>query len=331
VTTVAILGGGFMGATHASGFRAAGDRVRVKTVCSRSTERAEKVAESVGASFTTDLEAVLADPEVDVIDICLPTPVHREVAERAFAAGKHVLLEKPVALTLEDADAITAAAERSGRLFMVALVLRFFADYEEIARRVGSGPLGRALALSAYRLSPPADWNDWMRDGAQSGGTPVDLMIHDFDQANLLLGTPRSVYARGVGEHVYAVVEHEGGGASLVEGSMAMPSSYPFSAGIRVRCEGGVIEHGFRASPAEDGGNIGGDVQSFLRVHPDGGAVETVPVEGGDPWAAEIAYFLDCVEAGRQPERGTAAQSRDALRVSLATARSLASGRPEEV
>ena len=141
-------------------------------MCSRSAERAQKVAETVGAGFTTDLDAVLADTEIDAVDICLPTPVHREVAERAFAAGKHVLLEKPIALTVEDGEAILAAAEQSGRTLMVGLVLRFFAEYAEIERRVASGEIGAVREVSAYRLSFPADWADWIGDPVQTGGTP---------------------------------------------------------------------------------------------------------------------------------------------------------------
>jgi predicted dehydrogenase len=331
--TVAILGGGFMGATHAPGFKALGDRVRVKTVCSRTAPRAERVAESVGAAFTTNLDSVLEDPDVHVVDICLPTPLHRETAEKAFAAGKHVLLEKPIALTAEDAELILRAAQTSGRQLMVGLVLRFFAEYVEIERRIRSGELGRPLELSAYRLSPPADWADWFGDASQSGGTPIDLMVHDFDQMNWLLGRPQRVFARSVrGDtgHVHALVEYESAQA-VAEGSMVMPTSYPFSAGIRVLCEGGVVEHGFRAEPAEEGGNIGGDIQSFLRLHPVDGAPEALTVEGGDPWAAEIAYFIECLEQGRDVERGTGEQARDALLVSLAAARSLQSGEPETV
>src|SRR5512134_561367 len=113
--TLAILGDGFMGAAHANNYKALGDRVRVKTAFSRTAERAQRVAEIVGAEVSTDLEATIGDPEIDAVDICLPTPLHRATAERAFEDGKHVFLEKPLALTLEDADAIVAAAEASGR------------------------------------------------------------------------------------------------------------------------------------------------------------------------------------------------------------------------
>lgn len=328
MTTIALLGAGFMGDTHATALRKQSDRVRVKVVCSRTTAKAEALAETLGAAASTDLDAVLADPEIDAVDICLPTPLHADVAERALEIGKHVLVEKPIALSLDDADRIARAARRSRRTLMVGLAIRFSAEYREVRRRVRAGDLGAPLALSAHRLSPPADWNTWMGDVERSGGTVVDLMVHDFDQAIELLGAPRAVLARAAGrgsshDHVVAIVEHDGAVAQ-VEGSMAMPASYPFSAGIRVLCERGVVEHAFSAAPAADGGNLGATTNSHLRVHTDG-ATEDVAVDGDDPWTAEIAHFLDCVEQGREPEDGTAAQARAALAVSLAAARSLRS------
>jgi predicted dehydrogenase len=332
VIGIGLLGGGFMGASHAASYRALGDRVRVIKVGSRRSDRAVAVAESLGAELTEDIDGVIRDPEVDVVDICLPTPLHREVAEAAFAAGKHVLLEKPIALTLDDADAIVAAAERSGRLFMVGLVLRFWPEYVELQRRLGGGELGRPLSVSTLRLSPPADWNDWMADPAKSGGVCVDLLIHDFDQMNRLLGTPRRVFARAPHpDHVLALVEYDGA-EGVAEGSMAMPKAYPFSSNVRVLAEGGVAEYAFSAAPAEDGGNVGAsDAPRGLRLYPRGGEPVTVPVDPADPWGPEIAYFVECVERGRAPEQGTGAQARAALAVALAAARSVASGQPEAV
>jgi len=337
--TLAILGGGFMGAAHANNYKALGDRVRVKTVFSRTPGRAQRVAEIVGAEVSTDLESTIADPEVDAVDICLPTTLHRRAAELCFDAKRHVFLEKPLALTLEDADAITEGAGRSDRVFMVGLVLRFWPEYVELQRRVAGGELGRVLGASAYRLSPPADWAVWYADVAQSGGPPVDLMVHDFDQMNWLLGKPRSVYARGVSsgdpsypDLVVATVSYEGAEA-IVEGCMAMPVSFPFSSNIRVVAEGGVAEYAFRAAPAEGGGNIGAVDPSArgLRLYPRGGDPEVVLLDPVDPWGPEIEEFVSCIEAGRQPEHGTGEQAHLALRVSLAANRSLASGEPEEV
>jgi len=242
------------------------------------------------------------------------------------------VLNDPLALTVEDAHAIVAAAERSGKIFMVGLVLRFWPEYVELQRLVDGGELGRPRAVFAQRLSPPADWADWLRDREQSGGTAVDLMIHDFDQMNALLGTPRSVFASEPEPgHVHAVVQYDGG-SGIAEGSMKMPRSYPFSSDIRVLGERGVAEYAFSAAPVEGEGNIGASSSARgLRVYPTDGELRVEAVDSADPWGPEIEYFVSCLEQGRQPEQGTREQALLALRVSLAANRSLESGRPEQI
>jgi predicted dehydrogenase len=331
VIGVALLGGGFMARVHADVYAALGERAQVRVVCALTEDEARPVADPLGAAAVDDWEAAVNAPGVDAVDVCLPTPLHRRVAERALAAGRHVLLEKPVALTLEDADAIGAAAEAAGRVLMIGHALRFLPEVVELRRLAGDGELGRPLSATALRLSAPPDWNDWMLDAERSGGTPVDLMVHDFDLAAALLGPARSVHARAVaaGRHVSALVEHEHGEA-FVEGSHAMPTSYPFTAGLRLLCERGVLEHRFVAGAGDDGGNIGGGVTSVLRVHPAEGPVREFAAPR-DPWAAEIEHFLACAESGAAPREGTFAQGRAALAVALAVRRSLASGAPEPV
>ena len=337
MVTVALLGGGFMGGAHATNYAALGERVRVKTVYSRTAKRAERVAAIVGAEASTDLEATISDPDVDAVDICLPTPLHRTTAQLSFDRRKHVFLEKPLALTLEDGETILQAAASSGRMLMVGLVLRFWPEYVELHRRVSGGELGRPVAVAASRLSPPADWAGWYADVAQSGGPLVDLMVHDFDQANWLLGEPRSVYARATAsadpaypDHAVALVQYDGAQA-VVEGSMALPASFPFSSLIRVNGTTGAAEYAFRAAPAEEGGNIGTVDENVrgLRIHPREGEPELVLLDPVDPWGPEIEEFISCLEEGRRPENGTGEQALLALRVSLAARRSLETGRPE--
>jgi predicted dehydrogenase len=331
VTGIALLGSGFMARVHASAYAGLGDRARVRVVCALTEEEAAPLAEQLGAEPSDDWEAAVAAPDVDAVDVCLPTPLHRRVAEHALGAGRHVLLEKPVALTLEDADAIGAAAEAAGRVLMIGHALRFMPEVVELLRVVEDGELGRPLSATALRLSAPPDWNDWMLDPERSGGTPIDLMVHDFDIAAALLGPARSVHARAVadGRHVSALVEHSRGEA-FVEGSHAMPPSFPFTSGLRVLCEGGVLEHRFVAGADEDGGNIGGGVMSRLRIHPADGPVREF-AEAHDPWAAEIEHFVECVETGAAPRDGTFAQGRAALAVGLAVRESVVRGGPVAV
>jgi predicted dehydrogenase len=329
VTGVALLGAGFMASTHAAVYGALRERAQVKVVCGLEADRVAALAEPLGARATADWEQALAMPGVDAVDLCLPTPLHRPVAERALAAGKHVLLEKPIALTLEDADAIGAAAEESGRVLMVGHVLRFFAEIGELRRVLATGELGRPLAATATRLSPPPDWNDWMRDPARSGGTLVDMAIHDFDVLGALLGPARRVHARAVadGTHVTALVAHERGEATL-EASHAMPGSYPFTAGLRVLCEHGVLEHRFVAGAGDEVADS--DTVSELGIYPHHGEARRFSAPG-DPWHAQIDGFLACVSDGTAPADGTFAQARAALAVALTARRSLESGLPETV
>jgi predicted dehydrogenase len=329
VIGVALLGAGFMASTHSAIYASVPGSAEVKVVCGQDEDRVRALARSHGAEATADWNDALATPGVDAVDICLPTPLHRPVAERALAAGKHVLLEKPVALTLEDADAIAAAADASGRVLMVGHVLRFVAEIRELRRVIDSGELGRPLAATAIRLSPPPDWNDWMLDPARSGGTLVDLAIHDFDVLAALLGPARRVHARAVadGRHVTTLVEHEHG-EGTVEASHAMPASYPFTAGLRVLCERGLLEHRFIAGAGDEVADS--DVVSALNIYPADGRPRTFAA-AGDPWHTEIERFLDCVEHGAPPTDGTLAQARAALAIALAARRSLESGLPEPV
>jgi predicted dehydrogenase len=326
VTRVALLGGGFMARTHAQSYDALRDRAQVRVVCA--LEGADAIAADLGASAATDWEAVVADPEIDAVDVCLPTPLHRPVAEAALSAGKHVLLEKPIALSLEDADAIGDAARATGRVLMVGHVLRYMPEVVELRRILDAGGLGRPLAASALRLSAPPDWNQWMLDPAKSGGVLVDMMVHDFDILNALLGPAESVVARGAaaGRHFQMLLEHPGG-AGAIEGSHAMPGSYPFTANLRVVCERGVLEHRFVAGAGDE---VDAAVTSVLGIHPAGGEATTFS-RAGDPWGAQIAHFLECVASGAEPSDGSFAQARAALAVALAARAAAESGAAENV
>lgn len=336
---VAILGSGFMARTHMGAWAASADRAAVRVVASRTRAGAEGVAADSGAEATDDLAAAIARDDVDVVDICLPTGLHRQWAEAAFTAGKDVLLEKPIALDPADAEAIIAARDASGRRLLVGLVLRFWPEYEELHALAAAGAIGGVRAVTTLRMSSPPDWNTWMIDPAASGGAAVDLLVHDFDQVAMLLGRPLRVHAgavtagpHGAPQHVSATVDCERGTA-IVEGGLLLPQSYPFTSGIRVLGDAGVLEYPFSAGASEDGGNIGGVDQSAnaLRRHPADGPAERVDVASGDPWARQCAYLLDCIEAGAPVERATGEDGLLSLRVALAANRSIASGQAEDV
>src|SRR5579884_1225434 len=249
---VGVLGAGFMGGTHARAYRAL-PGVELAAIYATSARRAAPLAEELGTTWTGDLDRILRDESIAALDICLPTPEHRPATAAALGAGKHVLLEKPIALTEEDARAIVDLAAATDRVVMVAHVLRFWPEYVELQRIVASGELGRPVAGVATRRQPFPAWSELFSRADLTGGAIVDMMIHDYDALNWIFGAPRSVTAwgqhnpRSGGWDQTQVLIDYGDSSALVDGGMMMPESYPFSSSLHVLCERGAVEYTFRA------------------------------------------------------------------------------------
>jgi predicted dehydrogenase len=328
---IAVMGAGFMGSTHARAYHGMDD-VEVAAIVASTPTRAEPLATEVGAGWSADYAAVLADDTIDAVDICVPTPDHRVATEAALAAGKHVLLEKPLALTKADAEAIVAAADASDRIVMVAHVLRFWPEYVELKRIVDSGELGAPRSVNAVRRQPAPNWTDGGPRGHLTGGSRHDMLIHDFDAANWVLGRPGSALATGIFNPANAAVDqaqilisYEGGASATIDGGSMMPESYPFTSRFEVLCENGAVEYHFQA-----GGRSFevGEPTNVLTVYRNEGHPHVVTVEQTDPYANECGYFIDCVRAGDAPERSLPAAAMDAMLVSLAAQASVERGAP---
>ncbi len=327
-TRVAILGAGFMGGTHARAYAKLPD-VEIAAIYAHSGNRAEPLAAEVGGTWTSDIDSILRDDSIDAIDICLPTPEHRSSFEASLQAGKHVLLEKPLALTREDARAIVDAANASDRIVMIAHVLRFWPEYVALQKIVASGELGRPISGFASRRQPYPAWSPLFAKGNMTGGAIVDQMIHDYDALNWVLGQPRTVSAHGtlnprsngLDQSQVLIGYDEASGAT--DGGMVMPDSYPFSSRLEILCERGSIEYFFRA-----GGRSFevGVPQNVLTVYRSEGDPEVVEVEQTDAYENETAYFIECVRSGVTPVRGTPDESYTALEVALAAKFSAESG-----
>jgi predicted dehydrogenase len=322
---IGILGSGFMGTTHA---RAYGKipGVSIAAVSSRNLDRAEKLAKEVGARATTDDRSIIDDPTIEAISNTLPTHLHAETTITALKAGKHVLLEKPFALTAADCDEMIATRKETGRVLMVAHVLRFWGEYVSLVELVHSGKLGKPISAVAVRLSQLPAWADWFLNPVWSGGAVLDLCVHDFDALNWLFGTPKSVYARGkelkpgLWNDIHALVDY-GGANGLVEGSEFMPQGYPFTAAMRVVCESGVVEFMFRAGGVSV--EMGGGVS--LMVH-EAGKAYPLTAKPGDAYDNQASYFVDCIRNGIKPTLGTPEQARIAVATANAARRSLENG-----
>ena len=325
---IGIVGAGFMGRVHAEAFRAL-PGVEITGFVSRDPQHAERLAASFGGRVYRAEQELIEDPRVDVVDVTYPTHRHPDLTLAAFAAAKHVICEKPIAFSLDDADRMIAAGARAGKLLCIPHCVRFWPGYPELQRIAASGQLGRPLTASARRMLPRPPTRMWAGGDALTGGTVIDVMIHDFDYLNWLFGAPRAVFALGHArqpgqvDHVFASVRYDGA-AALAEGSVLFPPSFPFTSSVRVVCEQGALDYLVVASggQADEPPRV-----NVLTVYPAAGDPYEAPIDPRGAYLIQAEYFVQCLRAGRAPQIGSGPQAREALRLSLAARDSLQQGR----
>lgn len=304
---IAVIGLGFMGSTHLKAWKNIPE-ARLAAVVSRDEKKlagdlsgiqgniggpGEKMDFSRLKKYHRPDEA-LNDPEIEAVDICLPTDQHAPVALAALRAGKHVLVEKPMALDGTTADEMLAEARQSGRVLMTGQVLRFIGAYRKTAERVKSGALGAVrAALFRRRCAAPA-WSQWLGDPARSGGGVFDLLIHDVDYCVHLLGKPASVSAtgyekleRGI-DVITAELQYSAIGTVVISGGWHHAKSYPFSMEFTIVCDEGTLDYSSEGRP--------------LALYGADGEKHVVDAGEGDLFAEELKYFADCVNHGKKPE-----------------------------
>lgn len=222
---VGIVGLGFMGKTHLSAYhsaRAAGFPVRVAAVADPRVDQpaaasagnlntgAEGGPDLSGVARHTDPRALIADPAIDLVSICTPTDTHARLAADALRAGKHVLVEKPVALTTGEIEGLIAEERRAGRRCLPAMVMRCWPGWAWLRDRIHDGAFGRLKALHLERLGSRPTWNaGFYADDSRTGGALTDLHIHDADFVYWCLGSPRAVRTTGSLEQVATLYRYD--------------------------------------------------------------------------------------------------------------------------
>jgi predicted dehydrogenase len=323
---VGIIGAGFMGSTHAAAW--AETPADIVGVVAETEEAAAGLAAQYQTRVYPRLTAML--PDVDVVDICTPTHLHAEMALAAAAAGKQIVCEKPLARTVEQGQAMIAAARAAGVKLLVAHVVRFFPEYALARRLVADGQIGRPgvvrLARGSFRPKKPL--GNWFLEEAKSGGLLLDLMIHDFDYARWVAGEVVSVFARSIGsthadapvDYGLAILRHRGGALSHVAGAWAYPPP-TFRTALEIAGDGGLIEFDSAATAP---------IEPLLRAGGEGDAPDvglpSSPVRES-PYTTQIKEFYAAL-AGDAPVRVTAEDGLAALQIALAAAESAHSGQP---
>jgi len=315
---VGLAGLGFMGQMHLGCYRA-NPLARVVALADANPAKFSGAASTNGniaggapleigdARTTSQIQELFEDPEIDLLDFCLPTREHAAATIAALRAGKHVLCEKPMAFTVEECDQVIAAQKQSGKFLLIGHCLRFWPQYVRAQELLASGELGRPLHARFNRVSGAPVWSPWLMDGSQSGGVVLDMHVHDIDTALWWFGAPQTVSATGLIREglplkVDAHWTYENGPRVQIHGGWDKNAA-PFGMGFEVLCEGGTLW--WDSSRGET---------MELRQ---GQEVRRFEFDGTMGYGPEIDYLLDCVAKDRAPSRSTPAGSREAVKIAL--------------
>lgn len=336
---VGVVGLGFMGTTHVQAYQAAakaGWPCRLVAVADKSAERLTGRASGAGNIGTGtpeqifdpaqvrcyfDPRQVLEDPNVHLVSVCTHTDTHVDLAIAALRAGKHVLVEKPVAITSAEVQRLAKAAAESGKLCMPAMCMRFWPEWAWLREAVRSGVYGKAVSATFQRLGAPPTWTDFYRDVHRSGGSLIDLHIHDTDFIRWCFGEPAEVVSTGTLMHVSTIFRYPGGPTHvLAEGGQDYAPGFGFKMRYVVGFERATAEFDLARTPA-------------LMLHTESGS-EGVALPAGKPesgYDGEIRHLVRAIADGT-PTIGLTATIDDAVRTMQlleAERRSLETGRAQ--
>jgi predicted dehydrogenase len=330
---VAVVGLGFMGVTHIKAYQHL-KAARIVAVCDSVRLPVNGVLPGVAGNITGSgaidlgrnvkvyraLDELLADPDVELVDLCVPTPLHPEQAIAALKAGKHVLCEKPLALTSSEASRIVRAAKAAPGFLMPAMCMRFWPGWSWLKQVVAEEPYGKVQAASFRRLSPTPGWSKTTyARGNQSGGALLDLHIHDTDFVQFLFGRPAGVSSVGVTragnsiDHVVTQYLYRRGPAVYAEGTWLLTGG--FNMAYTVLCERATLDYDL---------SRGADA---LRITEPGRTPRTIKCAGGDGYSGEIRYLLQAIQTGKAPKVVTAQDGLSAIQICEAEAKSVRTGR----
>ncbi len=200
--------------------------------------------------YTDNWRDIVERKDIDAVLIATPNYTHREIAVEAARRGKHIFLEKPIALRVKEGEEIVMEAEKNRVKLFVGHCLRFWPEYVKVREAIISGYIGEPRVARAYRLAPFPSWTQWHKYADLSGGVVIDLSIHDIDYLRWVLGPIESVYAVGgiftkysydSIDHYMAIMKFENGAIAYVEGSWAMPRSFPFTTYLEIAGTRGLL------------------------------------------------------------------------------------------
>ena len=328
---VGIVGIGFMGWMHWLAWKQI-EGAEVVAVCSRDTQKragdwttikgnmgppGEQVDLS-GIRAYESLDELLADAEIDLVDICLPPALHRDAIVASAQAGKDVFCEKPLSLKLEDCDTATAACEKHGVRLFVGQVLPFFLEFGYAMKLIQSGEYGKLLGGNFKRVISDPFWLEDFYDREKVGGPLLDLHVHDAHLIRVLFGMPKTVYSGGrmrgdVPEYCNTIFTFPDPDVSVCcTGGVVRQQGRPFNHAFEIHLEKATLCFEF-AAHSDDAETI------QLKVLCDDGSVLR-PSGLGDPdplfaFVREMEEVIDAIKDERNSDSLCGQVARDAIAI----------------
>lgn len=310
---VAIVGCGFMGRMHANVYRSLPNANLVACIDANS-ENAGKFGSEFHLPSYPNMDSAIEKHQLDVIDICLPTHLHEKATVEAAGLGKHVICEKPMALTIEEADSMTSACKKAGVRLFIGHCIRFWPEYVYLKQLVEDKRLGELLSINLTRYGAFPMWasDGWTSDPKRAGGGVLDMHIHDTDFAHFLLGQPDEMVSFGSVDHrgpshAFTTMRF-GKTVAHLEGGWNLPPGSPFKMSFRAVFEkGAAIWDGGPLTIYEEGKEP--FKPEFAKMKAEGGG--NIDDLGG--YFHELKYFYDRTCAGLPLETVTPESSRQSL------------------
>ena len=325
---VGITGVGFMGWIHYLAYQKS-TGIEISAICTRNQQKLAGDWTSIQGNFGppgeqvdvgswnchSQWESLLADENVDLVDICLPPDLHATKAIQALQAGKHVLIEKPMALSAQQCDEIVEAAALANRQVFVAHVLPFFPEYAFLREAVSSGEYGKLLGGHFNRVISDPTWLGDFWDAEKVGGPLIDLHVHDAHLIRVLFGMPKRLQCRARlrGDVVeYGNTHFEFADQDLVvtaSSGVIGQQGRSFMHSYEVHFEKATMQFSFAALADEP-------EVSPLKIFDHSGQVLRPDLGDGDPvhsFENEMAEVVQSLEAGRESTLLGGALARDAI------------------
>jgi predicted dehydrogenase len=294
---IGLVGLGFIGKAHLEAYEKI-PNAQVVAICTSKGE--DKVLEKFKGDVIFDYKKILHDDQIDVVDICVPTFLHEEYIVQAARAGKHIICEKPLTLSMDSANRIYSEVERCGVRLFVGHILRFWPEYVTIKNLVNNGKVNEAEIVHAKRLGQLPTWSNWFLYPGKSGGALYDLHIHDIDFVTYLFGEVETVYAAGsqnsfgAWNHIMTTLFFKNGTKAFVEASHRMPRGYPFTMMLRIQGKDCVLD--FQMQGSENIENLNNS-RFVLYEHDKVTPIEKVEF---DPFQKELEHFIHCIQKDQE-------------------------------